>query len=392
MRILIDGRMAINGGGYTYLVNVLPRLVRMRPSDEFRVFVRTERVQKALEAALPDAPNLEIDFVTDRGASSRIRFTLVDAPRIARSWGADVFFSVSEYAPATAPCPTIASFRNPNVFTRMNQGWPLKERVRLLTLRGLARLSALACDRIMFVSNDSARWIGDRIGLPAHRRAAIHHGIETGSFEEARAVRPHPRPYILSVSSVYRYKNYVRLIEAYAHLARRRADLPDLVIIGDDQDSEYLAQMRAAREATGPLAERIHILGEVLYEDVKAYYAHADLFVFPSYLETFGHPMLEAMASDTPLVAADIPVFREIGGDAAFYADPHRPEAIADAMEAVLSQPEAQRALVKAGRTRVREFSWDRTAQRLLSLLDAVVAERAAVPRPVHLPARARPA
>ena len=58
----------------------------------------------------------------------------------------------------------------------------------------------------------------------------------------------------------------------------------------------------------------------------------ATLFVFPSYLETFGHPLLEAMASDVPLVAADIPVFREVAGDAALYADPHRPEALASAM------------------------------------------------------------
>ena len=111
----------------------------------------------------------------------------------------------------------------------------------------------------------------------------------------------HRPPYILSVSSVYTHKNYVRLIDAYAALGRRRDNMPDLVIIGDVQHPGYLVEMQRARAAAGDeLAERIHFVGEVPYADVKAYYAGADLFVFPSYLESFGHPMLEAMASGDP--------------------------------------------------------------------------------------------
>ncbi len=380
-RILIDARMAVNGGGYTYLVNIVPRLLELCPDDRFRILVRTERAERCL----PESPNLEVQRVADAGAAGRIRFTLLDAPRIAREWGADLFFSVSEYAPGWAPCPVIASFRNPNVFSPLEQGWPWKQRVRLSTLRGLARLSARRCDRIMFVSQDSADWIGPLAGVPEERRAVIHHGIDPGNFAPGSRPSPHPRPYILSVSSIYRYKNFVRLIEAYAELARRRPDLPDLVIIGDDQDPAYADQMRRARDASG-VAERIHLLGEVYYEDVKAYYAGADLFVFPSYLETFGHPLLEAMASNTPLVAADIPVFREIAGDAAFYGDPFDPASLAGAIESALYVPGAREQLVKEGRERLAEFSWDRTALRLTSLFSSVLGEqataRAAVVRP----------
>jgi glycosyltransferase involved in cell wall biosynthesis len=153
--------------------------------------------------------------------------------------------------------------------------------------------------------------------------------------------------------------------------------------------------MEQARRATGELAERIHILGEVPYADVRAYYANADLFVFPSYLETFGHPLLEAMASGLPVVAADIPVFREIGGDAAFYADPHKTDAIASAMEEALYVPRAREALRRRGLERVQHFTWERTAGRLSALLDEVIAERAARrPEPARtprLPAPRRP-
>lgn len=383
-RVLIDGTMAKGGGGFTYLVNVLPRLARMAPDVEFRVLLRSERLARSI----PESPRMQVDLLPEAGWRERLRFTYLEAPRIARGWDADLYFSAGESAPVRAPCPTIASFRNPNVFTAVDQGWSRSQRLRLRVLREIARLSSWACDRIMFVSADSARWIGDAFGLPEGRRSVVHHGIDPtlwpGAADEAPSFEG--RDCILSVSSIYRYKNYVRLIEAYALLARRRPEAPDLVIIGDDQDPDYARRMQEVRARTGELAERIHILGEVPYADVRTYYGAASLFVFPSYLETFGHPLLEAMASDVPTVAADIPVFREVGADAALYADPYKPDALASAMEAALYEPGVREALVRRGRRQVREFSWDRTAQRLLALFEEVLAERKAKRRWLPVP------
>jgi glycosyltransferase involved in cell wall biosynthesis len=375
-RILIDGTMAKGGGGFTYLVNIIPHLTAMAPGDRFRLLVRSERLARSIAPS----PNLEVDLLPSASWRERLRFTHVEVPRLAKRWGADLYFSAGESAPLRAPCPTIASFRNPNIYTDMDQGWGWKQRVRLRLLREVSRMSARACNRIMFVSEDSARWIGDSLSIPTARRAVVHHGIDLDAWKRGAAEfspLPWDSSYILSVSSVYRYKNYVRLIEAYTALARRREDMPDLIIIGDDQDPDYSARMQQARDAAGELADRIHLLGEVPYGDIKDYYAGADLFVFPSYLETFGHPLLEAMASDVPTVAADIPVFREIAGDAAFYADPYKTESLASAMEEALFTPRARETLRKRGRDCVRAFSWDRTARNLYALFDEVLSEAA---------------
>ncbi|HVN40830.1 MAG TPA: glycosyltransferase family 1 protein [Myxococcota bacterium] len=378
MKVLIDGTMARGGGGFTYLVNILPRIAAFAPEAHFRVLVRSERVA----AAIQPAPNLEVELLPPAGVFGRLRFTAREAARRARAWGADLYFSAGESAALGAHCPTIASFRNPNVFTDLDQGWSWRDRTRLQLLRAVARISALACDRIMFVSEDSASWIGDAIDLPAEKRAVVYHGIDRDAWSSASREPVYPWSYILSVSSIYRYKNFVKLIEAYAALAERRPDVPDLVIIGDDQDHEYARKMEAARAATGSLSGHIHVLGEVRYADMPAWYAGADLFVFPSHLETFGHPLLEAMASDVPVVAADIPVFREIAGDAAVYADPHDAGSLAGAMESVLFSL-SREMLLKRGRERVREFSWDRTARRLLELFRDVVETSAAQGRSV---------
>jgi len=384
-RILIDGTMARGGGGFTYLVNVVHRLAQAAPEDRFLVLVRTG----ALRDSIPSAPNLRVERLPEVGLGGRLRFTYLEAARIAARFGADLYFSAGESAPPAAPCPTIASFRNPNVFSSEG-GWPWRQRLRLHTLRGLAQLATWSCDRIVFVSQDSADWIGDAVGLPRARRAVIHHGIDREAWAARTARPPHPWPYILSVSSIYRYKNFVRLIEAYAELARWRRDVPDLVIIGDDADPEYARRMEEARRATGELAEQIHIVGEVPYAGVQAWYAGAELFVFPSYLETFGHPLLEAMAAGVPLVAADIEVSREIAADAAFYADPRDPRSLARAMDAALFAPGAREILVKRGRERVRDFGWDRTARSLLALFEEVLVESA--PRRVPAPRRPQPA
>ncbi|NRA76065.1 MAG: glycosyltransferase family 4 protein, partial [Planctomycetes bacterium] len=325
---------------------------------------------------LPKCPNLEVELLAPvESLWRKFLFTHLKVPRIARDWGADLYFSVSENAPLWTPCPRIAAFRNPNIHTKLDQNWPRLTNLRLTMLRGISRLSAAMCQRVLFVSHDSSEWIGESLRVPRNKRCVIEHGIDPENWK-TEEVRPlHTLPYVLSVSSIYRYKNFVRLIEAYALMADRNHDCPDLLIIGDDQDPEYSAKMAAARENSGEFAENIHILGEVSYSDIRDYYAAAEIFVFPSFLETFGHPLLEAMASGLPAVVADIPVFREVADNAVLYADPYSTAALAEAMEQVLFKPVLAETLSRRGRQRVTHFSMERTVARLLDLFDEVCAE-----------------
>ena len=370
-RILIDGSMARGGGGFTYLVNLLPHLCAIGAQHRFRVLLRNE----SLARSLPPIPNLEVALLPEANWVERLVFTYRALPRLGREWDANLYFSAGETAPLRTGRPTIASFRNPIVYTDLDVGLSWRQRLRICALHQVSRLSSLYCDRILFVSSDSAQWIGDSLGIPMHRRAVVHHGIDADAWMMGglSAFDECPTPYILSVSSVYWHKNFVRLIEAYAALARWRDDLPDLVIIGDVQHPDCWREMQRARAEVGAdLAERIHLLGEVPYAEIRNHYARAELFVFPSYLETFGHPLLEAMASGVPIVAADIAVFREIAGDAALYADPHKTEALAAAMEEALFTS-ARRDLIDRGRSRVRQFGWSNTAVSLLALFDELL-------------------
>ncbi|MEE2665149.1 MAG: glycosyltransferase family 1 protein [Myxococcota bacterium] len=372
-RFIIDGSMNKAGGGFTYLVNIVPELARQAPDDRFRILLSDQKLANSIQPA----PNVEIDYLGPLGLADRFRFTYAEAARLARDWNTDLYFSASDWLPPNAECPTVVALRNPNIFTLgKGQGLTGAQRLRLRALNAVARTSAATADRVMFVSEDSAGWIGDAIGAPEAKRAVVHHGIDSALWQaEPRRAAVHDRPYILSVSSIYPYKNYVRLIEAYTEIARRNPELPDLVIVGDEQDAAASQAMWQARDAAGEYSEWIHILGEVPYADIRQYYRNASLFVFPSYLETFGHPLLEAMAAEVPLVAADIPVFREVAGDAAFFADPLSTSSLARAMEDGLYRQGAAETLVKRGRERLQHFTWRRSASTLLALFDDVLDE-----------------
>ena len=136
--------MIKRGGGFTHLVNLVPHLARQAPEDRFRVMV----TDRAVAESMPSADNLEVDFVGSLGLKDRLRFTYREAPRRAARWNADLYFSAGELAPLTAPCPTIATFANPNVFAWGNhQKLLYRQRVRVSVLYGLARLSAARCER-----------------------------------------------------------------------------------------------------------------------------------------------------------------------------------------------------------------------------------------------------
>ena len=194
-RILIDGSMARGGGGFTYLVNILPQLSALAPEDSFRVLLRNER----LAQSIPSLPNVEIDLLPEVGWPQRLRFTYRELPRLIESWNTDLYFSAGETAPLRASCPMIASFRNPIIYTNLDLGVSFKQRLRLRLLRTISRVSARACDRIMFVSEDSAGWMGDSVGVAAHKRAVVHHGIDVTAFarQKGQAAVPYGPSYIL---------------------------------------------------------------------------------------------------------------------------------------------------------------------------------------------------
>lgn len=172
------------------------------------------------------------------------------------------------------------------------------------------------------------------------------------------------KKYILFVGNLEPRKNLKTLLAAYLLLPKSLREEYSLIIGGGkgwkfEETAEKIQQVVDA-------GENVRRIGFVDQADLPSLMQHAALFVMPSRYEGFGMPILESFASDTPVVAADIPVLREAGGDAALYADPDSPEDFAKKIIETLSRMYNP----KIGQRHLNNFSWTKNAKKITRLCD----------------------
>lgn len=175
-------------------------------------------------------------------------------------------------------------------------------------------------------------------------------------------------PYILYVGSLESRKNLPRLLEAFARVRTQHPDWK-LVIVGARKWKFSSIFETVKRLELEPF---VHFTGYVEEEHLPAIYNGADLFVFPSLYEGFGLPVLEAMASGTPVITSNCSSLPEVAGDAAILIDPYDIQAMADAIQQVLSDPSLAATLRVKGLARAKTFSWKRTAEETIAVYERV--------------------
>lgn len=180
-------------------------------------------------------------------------------------------------------------------------------------------------------------------------------------------------PFVLFVSSLWRYKNCDGLLRAFA-AAKPKLGGRQLVVVGPGRDVEYAAELRVLADELG-IADATVWVGGVPLEETVHFYRAADVFVYPSFNETFGLPLLEAMACACPVVTSNTSAMPETAGGAALLVDPKNPESIADAIIEACGA-ETHR-LQTQGPIRAGEFTWAATAERTLAVYRDVYSRRA---------------
>lgn len=168
------------------------------------------------------------------------------------------------------------------------------------------------------------------------------------------------RRVLLHVGNDVWYKNFPMAVRAFAQFSE-----PDLVLVHVGSVAPG-TQALIERLQVGPRCVLLNNLGD---EELRVLYSLASVFIFPSVHEGFGWPPLEAMACGCPVVTARRASLPEVCGDAVLYCDPEDPAQLAAAIRSVFSDADLRARLSQAGRVRAQQFSWTKTAQRLLELL-----------------------
>jgi glycosyltransferase involved in cell wall biosynthesis len=157
------------------------------------------------------------------------------------------------------------------------------------------------------------------------------------------------RPYVVYTGNLYPHKNVGRLIEAIG-LLKGRCRLE-------------VVCARSVFESRLPKSKYVEFLGRLSDTDLISVYKNSIAFVFPSLIEGFGLPGLEAMAVGTPVIAANASCLPEIYADAAVYFDPYDPHDIANKISQVLSSSSLRRQLIKKGKQQLTKYSWEKMSQ-----------------------------
>lgn len=230
---------------------------------------------------------------------------------------------------------------------------------------------ARAADCVVTDSEASRRSILARYALPPHRVRAIP--LAVGEEFRVPAPRRFPgedRPEtleLLFVGTIEPRKNVAAVLAAH-ELLRKRGIAARLTVIGP---RGWKVPRALLARLTG--SEGVSWTGWVSQEELAAAYRRAALFLYPSFGEGFGLPVLEAMASGTPVVCSDRGGLAEAAGEAAAFADPERPETIADAAARLLSDRAAWAEASERGRRHAARFTWEETARRTFDVYERVM-------------------
>ena len=326
MNIALDSTYSVGAGlsGVgVYSREMLEGLARAHPGDRFAFCYRPHRFLRSLRERLP--PNAG-------------RFLLGDtrAPR-----SADVFHGLNQRLPHARLRRAVTTFHDLFVLTGAYSTPEFRRR-----FAAQARDAAARSDRIIAVSRFTARQVIDLLGVEESRIRVVHHGVRP-----AAGIAVTREKIVLHVGAMQHRKNIARLVDAF-----ERVDPGwQLVLAGS---AGYGAAEIAAKIAGARSRGRIRMLGYVPPAELANWYARAMIFAFPSLDEGFGMPVLEAMASGTPVISSNRSAIPEVAGDAAWLVDPEDTEELAGALLALTRDPERRADLSHRGLARAAQFTW----------------------------------
>ena len=389
IRLFINALAASAGGGLTYLRNVIPHLSRRLDAET------TVVLSPALRAEFSQLPNISLVEASETSGTFR-RFVREQTalPKLIRRSGADVLISTGNFALWNSPVPQILLSRN-SLYTSSDFLRDLRARgayaiwTDTLIKGWFARQSVARADVTVAPSESFAQelrsWTGEHV-------ISVHHGFDPPTFTSDAtplpvAVRAHldqaqDHLRLLFVSHYNYYRNFETLFRALPILRKRLHGKKVKLFLtcrlnSDENPGAYRAESASSLVETLRSQNSVVELGMVPYRSLHHLYGACNIYVTPAYAESFAHPLIEAMSSGLPVVASDLPVHREICGDAGAYFPRFSPEALADQILQLHESPELAAKLSDNGLRRACQFSWSEHVERMVVLAQNLVRSRA---------------
>ncbi|MGD0560138.1 MAG: glycosyltransferase family 1 protein [Streptosporangiaceae bacterium] len=361
-------------GAHWFWTRVIPEMAgRLNTGEELHLLV-SPKSRSMHQGYGPGVRYITYPWSNERRKLRTLSEHLYSPMRLPLS-GIDVFNTLM--APVVNPSwSPVIHMKTMHAFTAPESVAPLTRAYRRLSYPRSARVAEAIIINSESLRSEVERYLEvDPRKLKLIYEAVDHDLFKPGDVEQARArIASHgvTKPFVLFVSSLWPYKNCDGLLKAWA-LAREDLGDRQLVVVGPGRDERYAASLRSLVAELG-IGDDVVFTGGVPLEETVDFYRAADLFVYPSFNETFGLPILEAMACGCPVVTSDTTAMPETAGGAAVLADPAEPASLAKAiLEAIGPDRDGLR---DRGLRRAAEFTWGATGAATLNVYREVAERR----------------
>jgi glycosyltransferase involved in cell wall biosynthesis len=361
-------------GAHWFWTRVIPEMSRRLDPDEELHLLVSPASRRNYEGYGPNVFQITYPWSNERRTLRTVAEHLYSPVRLPLS-RIDVLSTLM--APIANPGWSIViHLKTMHAFTAPDSVSPLARAYRRINYPRSARLA----DAIIINSESLRREVERYLAVDPRKVHLIYEAVDHDLFRpgDQADARQHvalwglTRPFVLFVSSLWRYKNCDGLLRAWA-VGRRQLKDHQLAVVGPQRDEKYAHQLRVLAQELG-VQDDVVFVGAVSLEETALFYRAADVFAYPSFNETFGLPILEAMACGCPVVTSDVSAMPEIAGGAALLADPHDPGSIAEAI--MRAHGADAHDLRERGLRRAAQFTWGRTAEATLDLYRDVANRR----------------
>jgi glycosyltransferase involved in cell wall biosynthesis len=362
-RHLLDNRL--EGVGIV-TDEVLRRMVQSHPDDSFIYYFDRPYHERFIHGPNVNGENLwpvtRLPVLIRYWLNNRVR------PHVVKE-RANVFFSPDGFIPLGMSTPKVSMVHDV-AFLRYPEY--LQPRIRKFYETWMPRYLAYT-DHIITVSEFSKQDLISGYKLPADKISVVYNGI-TDSYKPVDALTKQQaqqkyaggKPYLVYLGAIHPRKNVTVLVKAFEKFkANVRSDV-QLVIAG--RASWHTEDVFKAIE-NSPFKNEIHLPGYVPTDEAVALVGSAEAMVYPSRYEGFGLPLVEAMACGVPVICSDVSSLPEVAGGAALLFSPDDVDALAANLDKVVFDTDQRKEMIAAGNIRVLDFSWERSAEQVYSVL-----------------------
>ncbi len=387
LKVLFSAVAAKSGGAATYLFNLVREVINTEHRYIFYVPEGLANLHK------PIAENVKVvaTHIGYKSSLSRFLWDQFALRQIAKNEKIDVLVSSSDFGVLFPPCQQILMVRNPLFFSsaylhNILPGKSKRFKVDFTLRRWLIARSIKSSDIIITASESMLDAIKTYVPIPDGKAIINCFGVPMENFDvvpqkfgkreiEKTQGSDNTQLRLLYVSEYNDYKNLTTLLKAI--LLLRQESVGGFFLVTTADPNQFPDVEIATREEDRALASHpavrpfVKFTGRVSYEDIPRLYSDSELFVFPSLTESFGHPLVEAMASGLPIIASDIPICREICADAAVYFSPLDAKDLAEKIVLLRNNGDLRRRLGEIGRNRAElHFDWKDHVRRLVEIID----------------------